>query len=526
MKGVKNAMKKFMSTLLAIILVMGMIVPMTLSASADEPAVWDGSANIKWYFDGEADGTGIYKINTAADLAGFAYLVNASCENNSVVTGVYYDADYNVLGYKAGAQFSARKMPTFVSYTPKADDGSKVTVGDTFVGKKVKLCADIVLNTGDASTWGENAPANNWTPIGIANDNESWDNVPKFIGSFDGQGHTISGMYVNAKRSDAKDWAVGLFGLVAIKSVAEIKNVTIDNFYVIGSLNVGGFVGRTKGPLTFENCYASNGYIFAGNQQQGTFVASTTEGACTLENCGVDNVTLKGTTKIGSFIGLELSSPVTLKNCYAKANIEGENYGGALVGATKDGSVIVENVYSVVNITTTKVDAETQAPAGNAGMICGLVEGSTAVTASSYYYVKNAVAGTIIDETAEGINEITIESITGEAAKSTLSGFDFDLVWKTVADNTPVIELRESDDAGEDEGGFEYEDEDEDDNKGNGGSTTTTKPADTSSDKDSSTTDTEAAAAKSGCGSSIGIASVAIMALVSGAAVVIGKKED
>ena len=519
-------MKKIISTLLAIILVMGMIVPMAITASADEPAVWDGKANIKWYFDGEAEGTGIYKINTAADLAGFAYLVNASCENNSVVTGVYYDADYNVLGYRAGAQFSARKLPAFVSYTPTANDGSQVTVGDTFVGKKVKLCADIVLNTGDASTWGENAPANNWSPIGIAHDDESWDNVPKFIGSFDGQGYTISGMYVNTTRSDAKDWAVGLFGLVAIKSVAEIKNVSIDNFYVTGSLNVGGFVGRTKGALTIENCYASNGYIVAAKEQQGTFVASTTEGAFTLENCGVDNVTLKGAKKIGALIGLELSSPVTLINCYAKATIEGENYGGALIGATKDGSVTVENAYSVVNINTTAVDAETQAPAGKAGIICGLVEGGTTVAASNYYYVKNAVAGTIIDETTEGTSAITLESITGDAAKATLSGFDFDYVWKTVADNTPVIELRESDDAGEDEGGFEYEDDGEDDNKGNGGSTTTTKPADTSSDKDSSTTDTEAAAAKSGCGSSIGIASVAIMALVSGAAVVIGKKED
>ena len=517
-------MKKITSIFLAIFLLVGMIVPMAITASADEPAVWDGSANIKWYFDGEADGTGVYMINTAADLAGFAYLVNASCETNSVVTGVYYDADYNVLGYRAGANFEARKLPTFKSYTPTADDGSQVINGDTFVGKKVKLCADIVLNTGDAATWGETAPANNWAPIGIANDDESWDNVPKFIGSFDGQGYTISGMYANTVRSDAKDWAVGLFGLVAIKSVAEIKNVTLDNFYVNGSLNVGGFVGRTKGALTIENCYASNGYITAAAQQQGTFVASTTEGACTLENCGIDNVTLKGATKIGSFIGLELASPVTLLNCYAKANIEGENYVGALVGATKDGSVTVENVYSVVNLKATKMDAETQALLGNASLVCGIVEGSTQISVANYYYVKNVEAAVVTGETTEGASEITPESITGEAAKTTLSGFDFEFVWNTAENNTPVIDLRESGSEDEDDGGFEYEDE-EDDDENNGNGNTTNKPSDTSSNTENSGEETNEGE-NGGCASSIGLASVALIALASGAALIFKKRED
>ena len=63
-----------------------------------------------------------------------------------------------------------------------------------FEGQTVKLGADIVINEGNASDWGKKAPTNSWYPI------------QKFAGTFDGQGHTISGLY--GLGSDTK---MGLF---------------------------------------------------------------------------------------------------------------------------------------------------------------------------------------------------------------------------------------------------------------------------------------------------------------------------
>ena len=59
----------------------------------------------------------------------------------------------------------------------------------TFDGQTIKLGADIVWNEGNAEDWAQKAPENSWKPI------------TKFAGVFDGQGHTISGLYGTAHDS-------------------------------------------------------------------------------------------------------------------------------------------------------------------------------------------------------------------------------------------------------------------------------------------------------------------------------------
>ena len=52
-----------------------------------------------------------------------------------------------------------------------------------FSEQTIKLGADIVINDGNAKDWGEKAPAKRWYPI------------DGFAGTFDGQGHSIRGVY-------------------------------------------------------------------------------------------------------------------------------------------------------------------------------------------------------------------------------------------------------------------------------------------------------------------------------------------
>ena len=171
---------------------------------------WDGSISTAWYENGEP-----YEIHSAADLAGLAQLVN-------------------------GIDF------------PLWD---KVDPVD-FAGKTITLMTDIDLGANGASGL-------KWTMIGDDDDNP-------FRGTFNGNGHTISNVYVNNNYGIGSDEAglsikmprvAGLFGV----NEGTIQNLTVQNGYFLGighhrlptNNNIdcaGAIAGVNNG--TIENCTA------------------------------------------------------------------------------------------------------------------------------------------------------------------------------------------------------------------------------------------------------------------------------
>ena len=99
-----------------------------------------------------------------------------------------------------------------------------------------------------------------WTPIG-----GDWENY--FTGIFDGNNHTISGLYI-----DTMDSYVGLFG----HSRGRISNLGIVNSYVKGNEYVGGIAGYMHGAYTLY-CYNEGNVIGDGyvGGIAGSFVAET-----------------------------------------------------------------------------------------------------------------------------------------------------------------------------------------------------------------------------------------------------------
>lgn len=93
---------------------------------------------------------------------------------------------------------------------------------------------NLVTDTGNLKTW---------VPIGYS-DGVS---VQTYTGTFDGGGHTISGLYFDDKSISY----VGLFG----SSTGTIKNVKIADIYFKGSNYVGGVCGKNEGNI--EGCEAS-----------------------------------------------------------------------------------------------------------------------------------------------------------------------------------------------------------------------------------------------------------------------------
>lgn len=109
--------------------------------------------------------------------------------------------------------------------------------GDAYKGKYVVLTADIVLNENLIDANGNvDAKAKEWVPIGeygtLYNDS--------FEGVFDGQGHTISGVYINSNKAYN-----GLFGDLKHGS---IKNLHVKDSYIMnGSKCTGGVVAHVHG---------------------------------------------------------------------------------------------------------------------------------------------------------------------------------------------------------------------------------------------------------------------------------------
>ena len=181
--------------------------PVLGGEKAYEPA---NKTNDKYDLDGDGVKDEVYEISSAGQLYWFAELVNGTLGIVSQNT-------------------SANAVLT-----------NDITVNDSVLNE------DGILNADKADKF------RTWMPIGFYYD-INHDDLPEMVyykGSFDGNGHTISGLYLNNKeQGDA-----GLFG--QISEEAEIRNVGVINSYFYGDYRIGGICGSNYG--TIINSYNSS----------------------------------------------------------------------------------------------------------------------------------------------------------------------------------------------------------------------------------------------------------------------------
>ena len=196
------------------------------------------------------------------------------------------------------------------------------------------LTNDIVLNDGtfDATGTYTSGPsgktAEEWTPIGkYTNDN---DKTP-YTGTFDGQGHTIKGLYVNS----ASDTCVGMFGYL---EGAAVRNLTVDG-YVQGSNIVGGIAGYAS-KAAIENC-SNHCSVFGGSDSMiGGIAGLNFYGAKIIDCYNVG--TIRNSNVFEPCGGIVWGNAGTVSNCYNVGTISGNVYDGEIVGRN---SGTVENCY-------------------------------------------------------------------------------------------------------------------------------------------------------------------------------------
>ena len=119
------------------------------------------------------------------------------------------------------------------------------------------LTADIVINENVLTAEGELVEETDglmaWTPMGS-------ESAP-FNGTFDGQGHTISGLYINRPSADEQ----GLFGYTGYDS--NVSRIEVTGSYIHGQDGVGGITGYNYGILTacsYSGTVIGNNYPLGG----------------------------------------------------------------------------------------------------------------------------------------------------------------------------------------------------------------------------------------------------------------------
>ncbi|MCK4979554.1 MAG: PKD domain-containing protein [Candidatus Delongbacteria bacterium] len=111
-----------------------------------------------------------------------------------------------------------------------------VSTSDTTWSSHFIQTADIDASA--TSTWNG---GEGFIPIGY--------NTAYFTGTYNGQGHTIDGLYINRPSSDSQ----GLFGFC---NSATVENLGVTNVDVSGDVVIGGLVGRNSNS-TISNCYST-----------------------------------------------------------------------------------------------------------------------------------------------------------------------------------------------------------------------------------------------------------------------------
>ena len=210
-----------------------------------------------------------------------------------------------------------------------------------------------------------------WQPIGIYYDREGYVNNKPFSGTFDGDGHTIRGLYTPAGNSNSYSYQ-GLFG--NIDNNATIKNIRVADSYIYGYRFCGGIVGLATS-VTIENC-CFEGVISSSGTFTGGIVGSAT-GSVLIKNCyslanitsqtsyvgglagylqystilnSYNNQTVKSVDgRVGGIAGYSYES--TIINCYNKSSVStDQNYAGGIVGYAQSGSI--SYCYNYGNVTS------------------------------------------------------------------------------------------------------------------------------------------------------------------------------
>lgn len=229
-----------------------------------------------------------------------------------------------------------------------------------------------------------------WTPISdVAYPADA------FAGTFDGNGHTISGL----------NGSNGLFGFV---NGATIKNLKVEGTISGPTTGIGGIVGKTQGKVTITNCSFTGSVStskLGSSNAAGGIVGRVNAGTLKVENCANHATVTAEKASAAGIIGYGGSNKVTITNCYNDGAISGQWYpSGICAQNTKNTSTIQEcfNSGSISNTNSGTNYAGISANFKGTATICYRTEPS-----SERFGNNNNGASTLLENSDAVKNKLT-----------------------------------------------------------------------------------------------------------------------
>ena len=229
---------------------------------------------------------------------------------------------------------------------------------------------------------------------------------------YDGQGHTITKLYVNRPNQSN----VGLFGDTHF---CTIKGVTLISPTIIGGENVGSLAGNGWAGAIY-GCKAVDGSV-TGAKNTGGLVGMV-QNNCPLDYCSATGTVKASGPNTGGLIGNITFSDV--RNCYSTASVAGTTEVGGLAGYLSVGSAgAIDKCYS-------------------AGAVTGTSNLGGLVTCPLYSYILKKITSSYYDK------EVSKQSDTGKGIpmatadmkkRSTYAGWNF--LGETTSNGTHVWAL-------------------------------------------------------------------------------------
>ena len=204
-----------------------------------------------------------------------------------------------------------------------------------------------------------------------------------FRGQLDGQGHVVEGLFIDADVTTTT--RAGLFCFIGpgavVKNVGIVKADLKAKF--VGS--IAAYIEHMDGtPPRISGCFAASSVKIQG-ADVGGLMGATPRPVCMEDSFFTGSLTATGKKGglIGSLWGAADANNTVIRRCY----VYGENRDSALGNIST--KMVLENVYAT--------------------------QGQT------------------------GVTELEPGHMIGDAAKTSMTGFDFDTVWRTVEGGTPQL---------------------------------------------------------------------------------------
>lgn len=274
-----------------------------------------------------------------------------------------------------------------------------------------KLMADIRIN--DSVDAAPGSAVYKWSPVGVSSSKP-------YTGTFDGNGHTISGLYVN----NGSTANTGVFGYVG--NNGQIKDLTVADSIFISTANyAGAIVGYLKGNIT--GCHTAANVSITGLSYVGGIVGELDTGGSVSGCSNEASVTATGTTGDGAAGGIAgriySNSGNALTDSYNKGDVTSTKNAGGITGMIYTAGGTASNVYSTGSVKAT-------ASPGYAGGIVGQLRAGNIRYAYAAGSLEGAATGGVAGNLGYGTKSLEkvyyLESLAddwiGDAKGYTVSG--------------------------------------------------------------------------------------------------------